>query len=632
MVPDNVRQAFEADRQYFPTPIQHFQFVDKYARFNYEEGRRETWVETVDRATQFLRELSENRLGAYTYERIRKGILTMQVFPSMRLLATAGEAARRNNISIYNCAACGINSVDAFVEALIISMNGCGFGYSVESRFTNLLPVVARQQRLAVDHFVVMDTSESWADAYRYGLNTWFAGDDVTFDLSLIRPAGSPLRTKGGRASGPEPLRQLLEYARAVILNAQNRQLTPLEVHDIVTKSADAGVLGGHRRAAMLSLYDWRDDTMRFAKAGDISGHENRWNANNSEVWPDRFLSLEEVSQFMCDMDSTQRGEPGIFNRSALNATRPARREAYPFITNPCGEIALLDGQFCNLSQAICRADDTFDSLANKVEIATIIGTIQSMGTYFPGLRPQWKENCEKERLLGVDLNGQLDCYSVQNADTLSDLRYLAKETNERYARRLGIAPAAAITCCKPAGNSALLASCSSGIHARWSPYQIRNVRVSIQSPVGKVLAATGAPMTQINDTTAVVPFPICAPEGSQTRHDRSAIVQLEYWLLNKLHWTEHNPSVTITYSPDELSAIIAWVHEHQSVIGGISFLPRFDALYDHMPNVEITKEEYVQRVAAFPTIDWSLLYLFEDEDLTEAAQTLACAAGVCEI
>ena len=638
-VPDEVREAFDASSKYFPTQLRQFQFYDKYSRFNYDLGRRETWIETVDRAVEYLRELSDYRLPQETYERIREGILNMKVMPSMRLLAMAGPAARRNNIAIYNCSYMTVDSIDSFVEALIISMSGCGVGYSVESQYVEQFPRITRQNGHALRQHVVVDSSEGWAEAVRIGLEAWFNGEDVTFDYSEVRPAGAPLRVKGGRASGPEPLRKMLDFARTRILSRQGSFLRPLDAHDIMCAVGDAAVSGGVRRTAMISLFDYDDKEMRHCKDGDFwRNNSQRWNANNSAVWPERELAQSEITRFVLDMVESGRGEPGIFNRKAATESRPERRSSAVFGTNPCGEIILRPFQFCNLTSAVAREDDDFESLKDKVELATIIGTIQSMATYFPSLRDEWRKNCEEERLLGVDLNGQMDSLAAQDADIQDRLREVVVETNAQYATVLGISQSAACTCVKPSGNSSQLLNSSSGLHARWAPYYIRNVRVASHSPILKVFSDAGAPInpengqTPDNATTWVIHFPVKAPENAVVRNERSALEQCDFWLQNKLHYTEHNPSVTITYKDDEVLDIIKWIWEHQDKIGGMAFLPAYDAQYDQMPYVDITEDEFERLNAEFPSIDFSKIYRYEEEDLTTAAQEFACLAGGCDM
>lgn len=638
-VPDAVREAFALSDRYFPTPLQKFQFYDKYSRFSYDAMRRETWVETVDRTVDYLAELSASRLPAETYERIRAAIVNMRAMPSMRLLAMAGPAARRNNIAIYNCSYLPADGIEAFVEALIISMSGCGVGYSVERQYVEQFLRVRRQREIRPSRFLVHDSAEGWAEALRMGLALWFDGAEIEYDFSRIRPSGSPLLTKGGRASGPEPLRKLLNFTRARILARQGDFLRPIDAHDIMCAVGNAAVSGGVRRTAMISLFDFDDREMQQCKRGDrLVGNEQQWNANNSAVWPDRSLSQQEVARQMLTMVESSAGEPGIFSRRAVFNTLPWRRARAEFGTNPCGEIVLRPWQFCNLSIAVARAGDTFEDLKDKIEVSAIIGTIQSMATHFPGLRPQWQQNCEEERLLGVDINGQMDAEIVRDALVQDQLKEIAMTTNYHIAQMLGINQSVSVTCVKPSGNSSQLLDCSPGVHARWSPYYIRNVRVSTHTPVFKVLRDAGVPMDPENGqapedaSTWVVHFPVKSPAAAITRNDRTALEQCAYWLQCKTHWTEHNPSVTVTYRHDEVLGVIKWVWAHQDKIGGMTFLPAFDAQYDQMPYVEITEGEYQARAAAFPEIDFAKLYRYEQEDFTTAAQELACFAGSCDI
>jgi hypothetical protein len=777
-------------------------------------------------------------------------------------------------------------------------MAGCGVGFSVESRYVENFPRVQRQRGLAPLRHTIDDSAQGWATAVRLGMQTWYEGGDVDFNYDPIRPAGAPLRTKGGRASGPGPLKTMLEFARARILARQGMHLRPIDAHDIMCMVGNAAVSGGVRRTAMLSLFDFDDLEMRLCKSGDFErDNSQRWNANNSAVWPERGLDPIQVMEQVLDMVKSQRGEPGIFNRKATLDLIPERRKRFGYQDygcNPCGEIVLRNYEFCNLSIAVARNDDTFETLKEKVEAATIIGTIQSLATHFPDLRPIWKQNCEEERLLGVDITGQMDCPTVHDPAVMRALREVATETNRVFAEMLGINQSAAITTVKPSGNSSQLLNCSSGLHARWAPYYERNVRVAATSPIFKVLRDAGVPMDPENGQTRedancvtpdtkvltddlrwvpagdlkegdgiigfddlpesgkkrhyrratityagrklsrvlritlddgqvlrctpdhkwlvldaggtaiwmsaeemlrrsrrknshirlprywnvydtdtsygagylaglldgegylgavarttnigfiqneggvytrgvteleargyrvvtraklggfaagddcrqvavvggrrellrllsevrpmrlveklvsrihtlslvafgipnissveedgeqeiavlssscqtylaegfaahntwVVHFPVKSPDGAITRKDRSAIEQCNYWLHNKLNWTDHNPSVTCTYRPDEIVELTKWIWEHRDLIGGMAFLPAFDAQYAQLPYIEITKEEYERRVAEFPEIDFSKIWRYESTDLTNAAQELACLAGQCE-
>ena len=642
MVPAEVREAFEADKERFPTPMQQFQFYDKYSRFNWDLKRRETWEETVDRNVSYMRWLVDNfaegSLNPEVFNLIRDYMLNQMAMPSMRSLAMAGEAAKRNGLSIYNCSYLPVSDLEAFSEMMLISMAGCGVGYSVERQYVEQLPRVQRQTG-EVSEFWVEDTTEGWAESLLFGMREWFAGRDVVFHYDLIRPAGSILKVKGGRASGPEPLKFVHAFARKRILARQGTTLTTLDAHDIACATGGAAVSGGQRRTAMIALFDWDDVAMRTCKDGHLTGDlEVRWNANNSAVWPDD-ITQADVAEQLLTMYRANRGEPGIFSRSNANRTRPARRAPADFGTNPCGEINLRPYGLCNLSIAVARPDDTEQTLHHKVEIASLIGTIQSLATNFPGMRDEWVANCEDERLLGVDIMGQMDVPLLDDGDLQERLKRSAIEANEFWAGQLGINPAASVTCGKPGGNSSVLLDASSGQSARWAPYYLRRTRVNITTPLYRVLKDAGVPMSPengqspLNANTWVVAWPIKAPEGAVTRNDRTALEQCEYWKMTKTRFTEHNPSVTITYQPDELLDIINWVWENREVIGGMTFYPASDASFEQAPLEEITREEYEQAMAEFPDIDYSLLYTYESEDMTTAAQEIACFAGEsCEI
>lgn len=641
-VSDDVKKAFEEANQYFPTPLQLYQFLDKYSRFNYEKGRRETWIETVQRTIDYLKKLSKGQLPSKTYAKIQNFILNMKSAPSMRLLAMAGPAAERNNIAIYNCSYLPLDSIDAFVEELLIAMAGCGVGYSVEKQYVDKLPTIKKQTGEKEPIFIIPDSTEGWAEAFKRGLEAWFNGKDIEFDYSRIRRAGMPLKIKGGRASGPAPVRSVLDFTKKIILDRQGQKLRPIDAHDVACKVGESIVAGGVRRTALIALFDINDEEMGNCKNGDLRGNLQRWMANNSAVWNTE-LTQDKILAQMYDMFKGRRGEPGIFSRYNANKIKPERRGGAIYGSNPCGEINLRPYEFCNLSVAIARPNDTLQSLAEKVEVASIIGTIQALATNFPGLRPIWKKNCEEERLLGVDINGWVDTplLGPKNPDLAKNLQYLktiAVETNKKYAKILGINQAAAVTCVKPSGNSALLFNCSSGIHPRHYKYYVRNVRVQTQSPLKTLFENAGVPMdpengqTKKDANTWVIHFPIKAPERTITKREMTAVEQCEYWLVAKLNWTEHNPSVTITYKPEEIIDLIKWVDDHKKYIGGMSFLPLDDAQYDQMPYQPITKEEYEKKVKEFPIIDYSQLSLLEKSDYTNTNNELACTSGVCSL
>jgi hypothetical protein len=944
--------------QYFPTQLQRFQYLDKYSRYRYDLGRRETWNETVDRAVDYMRWLSKGKLSERDYKEIHHAILNLHVMPSMRLLAMAGDAAKRDEKSIMNCAYVAIDSLDALVEMLSLSMSGVGIGFSVEERYTSQLPRIKRQSG-TFSVFIIPDSTEGWCTALRAGLTEWYNGRDVVFDYSQIRKAGEPLRTKGGRSSGSGPLKELLDFTRGKIVSRGGTQLRPIDIYDIATKIGDCVIQGGVRRVATLCMFDYDDEMMLNAKSGDFWKHSPwRFNSNNSAV-VEKELSLDEVRDFMLRMDASKNGEPGIVNRLAMKNTMPERRNkehefgtnacqpgwatvltpdgirtiddidvgdiiwsgegwtevarklssgnksvyAYKFsngtfvgtddhhifsggeeveageaesadglaglfandividpqdvmdglvlgdgtvhkasnnlvyliigekdmdyfnseishlikrdrtaafrfgweidttisarelpytylrkvpdrffygdknkiagflrglfsangsvvdtkgyyriglkqssetlvrqvqimlsslgirsyitINKPksvefrngvyaikqsydinistdrhkfmtiigfvqkykqrgadaahesrklvygtlqeieplgvmpvydltvlcnehsywtggikarnCGEVILKNAEFCNLSSVVCRPEDDVNMLVYKVRVATIIGTIQSLAENYEGLRPVWGDNQRDERLLGVDLNGQMDCPEARKPEVQDFLRQHAIDINAEYAAKMGINASASITTVKPSGNSGVMLDISSGLHPRWSQYYIRNVRINKGSPLYRVLKDSGVKLVPENGqeeetgTTFVAGFPMKSPDGAVTRHGMNALEQLEYWKSVKLHWTELNPSCTIYYSEDELDSVIEWVYSNQDVIGGLSFLPRFDMNYENAPYIEIDAETYEQMSAEFPKIKWGLLAEYEKSDLSSSGQEVACSAGVCD-
>lgn len=952
----------------YTTPLQQFQFYDKYSRWNLARGQRESWPETVRRAVNFLRELSDNKLDDKIYTEIFDAIYQMDVMPSMRLLAMAGAAGRRDNTVLYNCAFAGIDSLEIFRDAINIMMSGCGFGFSVESKYIEQLPEVPAELKSTDRIIAVADSAPGWANAFYSLLESLYAGDLVTeIDYSQVRPSGEVLKVKGGRASGPAPLKDLMEYTLEVFQGAVGRKLNSVEVYDIITKMASCIISGGVRRVATICLFDFDDQAMRSAKDDEgILGNgtwekperPHRWAANNSAVIKGR-LNREDISELMDTMHATMRGEPGIFSEWAAVNTMPEvrkdwqggwgtnpcftgdtkvavadgrgtvtfkelaeegldvpvlaldekgsvvvrkmrnprktgslmpvyrvtldngqsfratgnhkmysatgeevavedlqpgdslfaitrkqegyvsskgnaaeylfihnngkrvaehrlissyfnkhpkytrgsqvhhyetvyeegvlkiikccegcnqefttalttrevsfcsnkcftnsdlnksykhkraealrsslakrseqlkqaqlriysdlkyslnrepkkaewasackaygvgaeiARDSSPFrywadlktaslsynhrvvsielagfedvyngtvddyhnffvggfsevdgsegflLTRNCGEIVLRHKQFCNLSAAIARHDDTYASLKRKVILASIIGTIQSSATYFPYLSQGWQENAEAERLLGVDITGQYDTeYGVLSSYNLGRLKRQAEATNKTYAALLGINESHAVTCCKPSGNSSVLVDCASGIHPRHSKYYIRRARLNVNSPIFKLLNDSGVPLTPENGqdaesaTTWVVSFPVKSP-GHTFKRDLSALDFLSNWKKNKLHWTAHNPSATCSYWPEELEQIKDWLFENQAIVGGVSFLPQSDYKYDQAPYEEIDEATYYRLLDEMPEVDYSRLVEFEFNDMTEASQELACVAGNCEI
>jgi len=626
---------------YLPTDYQTFIATSRYARWLDEEGRRETWGETVDRyVDNILRPVVKTKKDL---EEIRDHILELQVMPSMRSLMTAGKAAARDNTCMYNCSYLPVDDPKSFDEAMFILLCGTGVGFSVERQFIGKLPDVP--QLFESDTCVVIkDSKEGWAKGLRQVLALLWAGEIPKWDISKVRPAGSRLKVFGGRASGPAPLIDLFNFVVTTFKKASGRRLSSIECHDIMCKIGEVVVVGGVRRSAMISLSNLSDDRMRHAKSGNwYENDPHRALSNNSVAYSRKPDSMEFMREWTSLMESGS-GERGIFNRQASvkQAAKNGRRDSnYDFGTNPCSEIILRPNQFCNLSEVVIRAADNIDDIARKVRVATILGTIQSTYTHFPYLRKIWHTNTAEERLLGVSLTGIMDNPLMTTAnkglpETLEYLKNVAVSTNAKYAKYLDIPVAAAINCVKPSGTVSQLVDSSSGIHARHSNYYIRTVRGGNEDPLTRFMADQGIPNepdVMKPDATTVFSFPMKAPDKAVLTADMSAIDQLDMWLMYQRHWCEHKPSVTINVKKDEWFEVGAFVYKNFDEMSGVSFLPFNDHTYQQAPYQEVDKEAYNNLKKIMPkSIDWTKLSEYELEDSTSGMQTLACSGDVCEV
>jgi ribonucleoside-triphosphate reductase len=632
---------------HLPTPYQEFIHLSRYSRWLEDEGRRESWEETVNRYfAHFDKHLKENtkcKLDKETREELRKAVLNLEVMPSMRSLMTAGEALDRDNTAGYNCSYVAVNRVRAFDEILYILMCGTGVGFSVERHYVDKLPTIAEEFTDSDTTIVVQDSKAGWAKAYKELVSLLIGGQIPRWDLSKIRPAGARLKTFGGRASGPKPLDDLFRFSVDTFRRAAGRKLTSIECHDIVCKIAEVVVVGGVRRSALISLSNLTDERMRDAKTGAWwEANPQRALANNSVVYKEK----PEIGTFMEEWVSlykSKSGERGIFNRDACQKTVAKlgdRRDAsYEFGTNPCSEIILRDRQFCNLTEVIVRPNDTMESLQRKVRLAAILGTWQASLTNFPYLSSEWKKNCEEEALLGVSLTGILDNPMMRDVHglkaNLSNLKETAVKTNAEWAKKLGINPAAAITCIKPSGTVSQLTDAASGIHARHNEHYIRTVRADRKDPLCQMMIEKGfthEACVMKPDSVMVFSFPMKA-EGSITRNDMTAIEHLELWLAYQRYWCEHKPSITVTVREHEWMEVGAWVYKHFDEISGISFLPHSDHSYRQAPYQDCTKAQYEELLAATPKdVDWSELKKWEKTDTTVGTQTFACSGDKCEL
>ena len=644
LIPQNVKELVAKSKKYFRNPLSEFIYYRTYSRWIDGEERRETWIETIDRYINFMRENIGAKLTEEEYAEIRNAILKQESMPSMRLLWGAGEAARKTNICAYNCSFIAPSKLEDFAEIMYILMCGAGVGFSVESQNIQELPIINRQIGDKLPTHIIEDSKEGWGNALTLGIKTWYEGKDINFDYGKLRPSGARLKTMGGQSSGPDPLRSLMSFTKETILSRQGKRLRNIDAHDIICKIGEIVVAGGVRRSALISLSELDDKEMRDAKVGQFYlTHPHRSLANNSVAYNQKPDNVEFMREWL-SLAKAKTGERGIFNRAGLKTQLPARRWRVfePHLSrsgvNPCGEIVLRSKQFCNLSEVVARENDTEKSLLRKTRIATILGTYQSTLTNFPYLSPEWKKNCDEERLLGVSVTGQWDSKAVHNKETLQKMRDLAIKTNKEYAVRFGINASTCITCVKPSGTVSQLVDAASGMHPRHAPFYIRRVRIAASDPLFKMLKDQKYPhhpevgQNHEDATTFVLDFPVKAPKSDAYKDSLSAIDQLEHWKLVKENYTEHNPSVTISVSDDEWVKVANWIYENWDIIGGLSFLPRSDHAYRLAPYEEITEDRYNEILASLPEIDFSQIITYEREDNTVGAKELACSGGVCEV
>ena len=622
-----------------PTPLQEYVHKSRYARWIENEGRRESWEETVDRYVNYFRE----KFPHYPADEIRQAIQSLKVMPSMRAMMTAGKALERDPMAGFNCTFTAIDDVRAFDEILYILMCGSGVGFSVERQFIANLPTVAETFVNTDITIVVKDSKAGWANAFRELLALLYSGTVPKWDVSQVRPAGAPLKTFGGRASGPKPLVDLFKFAIATFKGAAGRKLTSVECHDLVCKIADIVVVGGVRRSALISLSNLSDDRMRHAKGGQWwVENPQRALANNSAAYTER----PEMELFMKEwlaLVESKSGERGIFNRAAATkkAIESGRRDASKIVgVNPCAEITLRSAGVCNLSEVVIRHEDSLSDLLEKVRLATIIGTYQSMLTNFRYVRNIWKKNQEEERLLGVSLTGIMD-HPILSQTSEEAVRWLkamketAIETNKVWAEQLGISSSAAISTIKPSGTVSQLVDSASGIHPRYAEYYIRTVRADKKDPLAKLMREQGFPVEDCvtkPDTTDIFSFPVKCPGHAVMRNDRTALEQLEHYLMFQTHWSEHNVSITVYVKDHEWMGVGDWVYRHFDRLAGVSFLPYSEHTYRQAPYTECTQKEYEALLTQMPDFDWDALAEFEKDDATVNVKELACTSGVCDI
>ena len=618
----------------------HLSRYSKWLEWLTGDKRRENWEETVERYISFFVE-SYPHLEDEIRE-TKEYILNFQTMPSMRALMTAGPALRKDAVAGYNCSYLVIDTPRAFDEIMYILMCGVGVGLSVERQYVTKLPEVAEDFHESDTVIMVRDSRIGWSSAFRELIGLLYAGQVPQWDTSRVRKKNSRLKTFGGRASGPEPLEELFRFTVSLFKQAAGRKLSSIECHDLACKVADIVIVGGVRRSALLSLSNLSDDRMRKAKSGQwwVTDPQRRL-ANNSTAYTER-PDLEAFLEEWSSLYDSKSGERGIFNRVAAlkQVAKNGRRDTnFQFGCNPCSEILMRPDQFCNLSEIVIRAEDTIEQIMDKARIATILGTLQATVSKFRYLRTAWKRNTEEERLLGVSLTGIMDHPILNDASNpelpgiLENLKQVVIDTNKAWAAKLGIAESTATTCVKPSGTVSQLVNSASGIHARFSPFYLRRVRIDVGDPISDFMIAKGIPheVDKRNASTMVFSFPIKSPEGSVSASEESAIDQLERWKIYQDHWCEHKPSCTVYYDDDEFLEVGAWVWKHFDDISGISFLPKQDHVYVQAPYEEISEEKYEELKAAMPKVNWRDLEEYETEDTTTSSHTLACSGNICE-
>ena len=633
-----------------PNDYQNFIALSRYARWLPEKNRRETWKETVARYFDFmevhLKENTNQELIPKTRKILEDAVCNLEVMPSMRALMTAGKALEDNNIAGYNCAYLSVDHPKSFDEALYVLMHGTGVGFSVERQFISKLPEVPEELVDVDDVIVVQDSKEGWQSAFRKLITYLYDGEMPKWDFSKVRPKGSRLKTFGGRASGPEPLLDLFNFATNLFKDAVGRKLTSYECHRMMCKIAEVVVVGGVRRSALISLSNLTDERMRNAKSGQWWSDTPEMALSNNSVCytekPDMGIFMKEWTALY----ESKSGERGIFNREAAVkqvASIGRRSTDHEFGCNPCSEIILRDGQFCNLTEIVVRAEDTQKDILRKARLATILGTFQASLTNIKRLRPKWVKNTEEESLLGVSLTGIMD-NSFMNGSVdkealpkfLEKVRKEVVEINAHWSELLGINQATATTAIKPSGTVSQLVDSASGIHTRHNDYYFRRVRADAKDPIAQLMEDQGIPCeadVMKPNSVKVFTFPMKAPKGAVLRNERTAIEQLELWLIYQRHYCEHKPSVTVSVREHEWMEVGAWVYKHFDEVSGVSFLPHSDHTYQQAPYEDCSKKQYNELAKKMPkSVDWDLISEYELTDTTVGTKTLACTGSVCEL
>ncbi len=602
----------------------------KYAKYVREENRRETWEELVDRNKKMhlkkFPELKEQIDWAYEF------VYDKKVVPSMRSMQFAGKPIEISPNRLFNCAYTPMDDWRAFHEIMFLLLGGSGVGFSVQNHHIEQLPEIRKPNKNRNRRYLIGDSIEGWADAVKALMKYYFfGGSNLKFDFSDIRPKGAELVTSGGKAPGPQPLKECLVKIKGMLEEKENGdQLTSIEVHDIVCHIADAVLAGGIRRAALISLFSADDGDMLSAKAGHWWEHNpQRGRANNSAVLARSKITREFFMDLGERIEASNAGEPGVFFTNDKDVG-----------TNPCCEISLKANQFCNLTEVNVSNVVSQEDLNDRVRAATIIGTLQATYTDFHYLRPVWQRTTEKEALLGVSLTG-IASKRIFDFD-LKEAAKKAKMLNEQLSAELGINPAARITCVKPSGTSSLVLGTSSGIHAWHSPYYIRRIRVGKNEAIYSYLSEHHPELVEDEyfspHDTAVIQVPQKAPAEAIYRTE-SPIDLLERIKYINRNWIQpghrngmnkHNISATISIKPEEWIEVFNWMWDNRDCYNGISLLPYDGGSYIQAPFEECTEEKYNEMFDSLTKVN--LKSIIEHTDNTDLKGEVACSGGSCEI
>lgn len=602
----------------------------KYARFLPEFNRRETWDELVARNERMhLKKfpmLSDEIMDAYEL------VYDKKILPSMRSLQFAGKPIEISPNRIYNCCYAPIDHWKIFSEIMFLLLGGTGVGYSVQRHHVEKLPEIQQPNKSRRRRYLISDSIEGWADAIKVLMKSYFfGGSKIDFDFSDIRPKGALLVTSGGKAPGPQPLKECIVKIKGILDSKETgTQLESIEAHDIVCHIADAVLAGGIRRAALIALFSADDNSMLSAKAGNWwELNPQRGRANNSAVLLRSIIQRDFFDNLWDKMKASGSGEPGIYftNDKELG-------------TNPCVEISLRPFQFCNLCEINVSNIKSQEDLNERCKAATVIGTIQATYTDFHYLRPIWQRTTEKDALIGISMTG-VASNKVKDLD-LYKANEIIKETNIDIAAKLGINPAARRTCIKPAGTTSLTVGSSSGIHAWHNDYYIRRMRVGKNESIYKYLEKNHSELLEDEffrpHDTAVISVPQKAPEGAITRHE-SALDLLNRVKYYNQSWIKpghssglntHNISATISVKEDEWDSVRDWMWINKKYYNGLSILPFSDHTYKQAPFEDCDEQTYNKLMSTLKDVDLSKVV--EEYDTTEQKNELACSGGSCEI